>query len=81
MLFRANRLLLGLCFAAGMACPVLAQQAPSPGPRCAAFMKNAAGDWVAKQNVTVQGPTGPVQIKPGQLVDDEMQGRLDDQCK
>jgi hypothetical protein len=31
--------------------------------------------------VTVQGPTGPVQIKPGQLVDDEMQGRLDDQCK
>lgn len=49
-------------------------------PHCNAFTKNAQAEWVAKQNMTILGPFGPVNIKVGQPVDDEMQERLDDLC-
>jgi hypothetical protein len=77
MLLRGTRILLGLCVVAVLASPAMAKQSLS----CDAFKKNNGGDWVAKQNVTVPGPTGPVEIKAGQPVDDDIQDRLDAQCK
>jgi hypothetical protein len=74
---RGTRILLGLCVAAGVAFPAMARQSLS----CDAFKRNPEGDWVATQNVTVPGPTGPVEIKAGQAVDDDIQDRLDAQCK
>jgi hypothetical protein len=38
-----------------------------------AFTKNTDDDWVAKQDMTVPGPTGPVQIKAGTIVSDDLQ--------
>jgi hypothetical protein len=73
---RAKPILLGLCLAAGFAAHAMAQQNLS----CDAFVKNTAGDWAAKQDMTVPGPTGPVEIKAGEVVDDAMQKRLDAQC-
>jgi hypothetical protein len=76
------KLFLGLCVASGLAFPAMAQQtAPLQGPHCDAFTKNADGEWVAKQDMTILGPFGPVKIKAGQPVDEEMQDRLDDLCK
>jgi len=43
--------------------------------------ERAQGEWVAKQDMTILGPFGPVNIKTGQPVDDEMQERLDNLCK
>jgi|HubBroStandDraft_4_1064222.scaffolds.fasta_scaffold06096_5 hypothetical protein len=85
MQFRARRIVLGLCVAAGLAFPAMAQQSPP----CPAFMKNDKGDWIAKQDIMVPAPTrsghmkvpGPVQIKAGQRVDDDMQEELDERCK
>jgi len=57
------------------------QNPPFRGPHCDAFTKNAEGEWVAKQDMTILGPFGPVNVKAGQPVDDEMQERLDDLCK
>ena len=56
------------------------QNPPFQGPHCDAFTKNADGEWVAKQDMTILGPFGPVKIKAGQPVDDEIQERLDDLC-
>jgi hypothetical protein len=85
MLLRATRVFLSGVFIAGwLAVPSTAQQSPSPSPAqppCDAFTKNADGDWVAKQDMTLPGPTGPVQIKAGTPVDDDMQDELDDRCK
>jgi hypothetical protein len=77
-----TKVLLGLYVASGMVFPVMAQQNPPfQGPHCDAFTKNAEGEWVARQDMTILGPFGPVNIKAGQPVDDEMQERLDDLCK
>jgi hypothetical protein len=76
MLSRAKPVLLGLCVAAGFVAHAMAQQNLS----CDAFGKNMEGDWVAKQDMMIPGPTGPVQVKAGQPVDDAMQKRLDAQC-
>jgi hypothetical protein len=75
---------------AGLAVPAMAQQSPpaappqsplaSPPP-CEAFRKNADNDWVPKQDMTVPGPNGPVQIKAGTIVNDDLQDELDDRCK
>jgi len=85
MLLRATRVLLSDVFMAGwLALPSSAQQGPSPPPAlqpCDAFTKNADGDWVATQDMTLPGPNGPVQIKAGTPVDDDMQDELDDRCK
>jgi hypothetical protein len=81
-----SALLFGLWMCAGLAVPALAQQTPlespltSPPP-CEAFRKNADDDWVAKQDITVPGLTGPVQIKAGTIVNDDLQDELDDRCK
>ena len=85
MLLRASRLLLGVCVAAGLACPTMAQQSPpAPPPQqgllCDAFTKAGNGDWVAKKDVIVPGPGGMALVKEGVPVDDEMQERLDDRC-
>jgi hypothetical protein len=77
MLLRASRrLLLGLYIAAGLAFPVMAQQALP----CEAFTK-VNGEWVAKRHVMVPGPGGMVQIKAGRPVDEELQQQLDDRCQ
>ncbi len=49
----SRRLLLGLCIAAELAFPAMAQQKPPPqdppaGPPCEAFARDSEGDWVAK---------------------------------
>jgi hypothetical protein len=47
----------------------------------ASFTKNGDGDWVATRDVTVPGPNGPVEIKEGNIAGDELQDRLDTECK
>jgi hypothetical protein len=82
-----SALVLGLC--AGLAVPAIAQQSPPTPPQdplqsplpCEDFRKNEDMDWVAKQDMTVPGPTGPVQIKTGMVVNDDLQIELDDRCK
>lgn len=77
-----TKVLLGLYVAAGLVFPVMAQQnSPLRAPHCDAFTKHADGEWVAKQDMTILGPFGPLKIKAGQPVDDEMQERLDDLCE
>jgi hypothetical protein len=81
-----RRLLPGVCVIVGLALPAVAQQSPPPsqpqqGLICDAFAKAANGDWVAKKDVMVPGPGGMVLLKAGQPVDDELQQRLDDECK
>jgi hypothetical protein len=55
-------------------------QSTAPLP-CDAFKRNVDGDWVAKRDVMVPGQTGPVQIKPGTLVDEVLQDELEHRCK
>ena len=59
---------------------LLCPPAASPPP-CEAFTRNEDQDWVAKQDMTVPGPTAPKQIKAGTIVNDELQDALDDRCK
>ena len=78
MLVRAtNSILMGLCIVAGLAFPAMAQQ----DLPCGSFAKNGDGDWVATRDVTVPGPNGPVEIKEGNIANDELQDRLDTECK
>ena len=71
------------------AVPAMAQRPSAPSqsppaaspPPCEAFTRNEDQDWVAKQDMTVPGPTGPKQIKAGTIVNDELQDQLDDRCK
>jgi hypothetical protein len=86
MLLLRNRLLLGLCVAVASALPAIAQQRPAPPApseivSCDAFRKNDDGEWVPKKDTTVPGPGGLLQIKAGIPVDEELQERLDAQCK
>ena len=86
MLLLRNRLLVGLFVAVASALPAFAQQRPAPlAPSdivsCDAFRKNDEGEWVAKKDTTVPGPGGLLQIKAGMPVDEELQERLDAQCK
>jgi len=48
---------------------------------CGSFAKNGDGDWVATRDVTVPGPNGPVEIKEGTIASDQLQDRLDTECK
>ena len=78
--------LLAVCMTVVLSSACLAQKAPSPAPPppplpCDAFKKNEDQDWVAKQDMTVPGPNGPVQIKAGTVVNDDLQDELDDRCK
>ena len=51
-----TRVLLALYVASGLVFPVMAQQNPPfQGPHCDAFTKNAEGEWVAKQDMTILG--------------------------
>jgi len=86
MLLLRNRLVLGLCVAVVFALPAIAQQRPAPPApfeivSCDAFRKNYESEWVAKKDTTVPGPGGLVAIKAGIPVDNELQERLDAQCK
>jgi hypothetical protein len=87
MLLLRNRLLLGLCVVAVvLALPAIAQQRPAPPApteivSCDAFRKNDEGEWVATKDTTVPGPGGLIEIKAGIPVDEELQERLDAQCK
>ena len=77
MLLRANSILMGLCLAVALAFPAMAQQSLP----CGSFAKNGDGDWVATRDVTVQGPNGAVEVKEGNIANDELQDRLDSQCR
>jgi hypothetical protein len=76
-------LALWMCAVPAMAQRLPAPPQPLPDPQlpCEAFTLNADDDWVAKQDITVPGPTGPVQIQAGTVVDDDLQDELDDQCR
>ena len=76
-------LALWMCAVPAMAqhLPAPPQPLPDPPLPCEAFTLNADDDWVAKQDITVPGPTGPVQIQAGTVVDDDLQDELDDQCR
>jgi hypothetical protein len=51
-----TRVLLALYVASGLVFLVMAQQNPRfQGPHCDAFTKNAEGEWVAKQDMTILG--------------------------
>jgi hypothetical protein len=75
MLLRTN--LMGLCLAVALVFPAVAQQ-PLP---CDSFTKNGDGDWVATRDVTVPGSNGPVEVKEGNIANDDLQDRLDSQCR
>ena len=76
------KVFLGLCVASGLVFPAMAQQNPPlQEPHCDAFTKDPDGEWVPKQDITILGPFGPVKIRAGQPVDEEMQERLDELCK
>jgi hypothetical protein len=80
-----------LWLTAYLAFPSNAQQPPPspppsspevPGqPNCDAFGKTMDGDWIAKRDITLPGPSGPVLVKAGTVVDGDMQDELDDRCK
>jgi hypothetical protein len=78
-------IVLGLWVA--IALPAAAQQPAPPTPLsssllpCEAFKKNVDGDWVAKRDVMVPGPTGPTQIQAGTPVDEILQDELEHRCK
>jgi hypothetical protein len=76
-------LALWICAVPAVAQRLPAPPEPSPDPPlpCEAFTLNVEDDWVAKQDITVPGPNGPVRIPAGTVVDDDMQDELDDQCR
>jgi hypothetical protein len=81
-----HRISLGLWVATAF--PAAAQQPAPQTPLsssllpCDAFKKNLDGDWVAKRDVMVPGPTGPIQIKAGTPVDEVvLQDELEHRCK
>ena len=76
-------LALWMCAVPAMAqrLPAPPQPLPDPPLPCEAFTLNVEDDWVAKRDITVPGPTGPVQIQAGTVVDDDLQDELDDQCR
>ena len=77
-----KRLVLGVCAVAVLALGASALQSPpSHGLFCREFTRNGEGDWVAKRDVTIQGASGQVQFKTGIPLVDELQERLDFQCK
>ena len=86
MLFRAgSRLFLGVWVAVGLALPATAQQTPppqNPAPRlpCEAFTRDIEGEWFATRDVTVLAVSGSILIRGGELVEDQLQEHLDDQC-
>ena len=68
----------------GLALPAMAQQRPQNPPPdlpCDAFKKDEEGEWVVSRKVTVPAAFGMVEIKAGQPADEELQQRLDVQCK
>ncbi|MBV9018535.1 MAG: hypothetical protein JO058_23030 [Alphaproteobacteria bacterium] len=75
---------LSALLAVGSAFTATAQQRPQEPPPdlpCNAFRKDDNGDWVAKRNVMVPAPFGMVEIKAGQVVEEDLQERLDAQCQ
>jgi hypothetical protein len=51
------------------------------GPALRCVQEERRGEWIAKRNVTVPAAFGMVEIKAGQPADEELQERLDVQCK
>ena len=84
MLTHGRAAALAACIALGLAFTTTAQQRPQEPPPdlpCDAFRKNDDGEWVAKRNVMVPAPFGMVEIKTGQVVEEDLQERLDERCK
>ena len=84
MLLRGKAVVLGAWIAVGLGMTATAQQRPQEPPPdlpCDAFKKSDDGEWVAKRNVMVPAPFGMVDIKAGQVVEEDLQERLDAQCK
>lgn len=85
MLLAGKAVLLDACLAVGLPFSGMAQQErpqePQPALPCDAFRKNGDGEWVANRNIMVPAPFGMVEIKAGQVVEEDLQERLDAQCK
>jgi hypothetical protein len=85
MLSAGKAVLLGAWIALGLAFSAMAQQQrpqePTPDLPCDAFKKNHDGEWVANRKIMVPAPFGMVEIKAGQVVEEDLQERLDAQCK
>jgi hypothetical protein len=84
MLSAGKAVLLGAWIAVSLAFSGMAQQQRPQEPlplSCDAFRKNNDGEWVAKRNIMVPAPFGMVEIKAGQPVEEDLQERLDAQCK
>jgi len=84
MLSHGKAAVLAACIALGLAFTATAQQRPQEAPPnlpCDAFRKNDDGEWVATRKVTIPAPFGMVEIKAGQVVEEDLQERLDAQCK
>jgi hypothetical protein len=85
MLSAGKAVLLGAWIALGLAFSAMAQQQrpqePLPALACDAFRKNNDGEWVANRNIMVPAPFGMVELKAGQVVEEDLQERLDAQCK
>src|SRR3954465_12704046 len=76
--------LLALCLTAGVVSPSAAQHPsssppplPPPPISCDWVKKNIEGDWVTKQDMTLPGPAGPVRIKAGTPLNDDLQDELE----
>lgn len=79
-----KHLVLNACLVLGLGFNAMAQQRPqepAPDLPCDAFRNNEDGEWVAQRSVTVPAAFGMVQLKPGQVVDEDLQERLDVQCQ
>jgi hypothetical protein len=83
-LLQANRVLTLLWLVTALAFNATAQQHPQKSASdlpCDAFERDSEGEWIAKRDIMVPGAAGMVQIKAGMPVDDDLQERLNAQCK
>jgi hypothetical protein len=77
MLAQAKRARFGLLLAAALVSPALAQLAVP----CAAFQRDAIGDWNATEPLTVETGVGLVDVMPGHPVNARVARILNTRCR
>ena len=73
-----KRFLIALIVGLVAGSPVQAQVLPVP---CGAFQRNALGNWVATEQLSIDTPAGIVDIMPGHPVSVRVAGILNAQCR